>query len=162
MELAWISYEQVAAFLLGEFAREFGLEYVEEKQRITGLRTGTTWQVDGKGVKEHGAGFVIVECRRHTTLKQSQERVAALAYRIDDTGAAGGIIVSPLGLQEGAKRVAAAANIISVQLNQNCNNREFVLAFLEKVMIGAQDAFLIVDDVRIELSGWAEKETGNG
>ena len=32
-----------------------------------------------------------------------------------DTGATGGIIVSPLGLQEGAKRIADSENIISVQ-----------------------------------------------
>jgi hypothetical protein len=44
-----------------------------------------------------------------------------LAYRIIDTGADGGILVSPLGLQEGAERVAAAENIISVRLNEDCN-----------------------------------------
>ena len=51
--------------------------------------------------------------------KQNQERLGGLAYRILDAEADGGIIVSPLGLQEGAERIAAAENVISVTLNEN-------------------------------------------
>src|SRR4029453_19334365 len=39
----------------------------------------------------------------------------------------GGILVNPLGLQEGAERVTAAENIIAVRLNEDCNRYEFVL-----------------------------------
>jgi hypothetical protein len=59
-----------------------------------------------------------------------------LAYRIIDTGAKGGIIVSPLGLQEGADKIAAAENVVNVILNENCNRYEFMMRFLNKVMIG--------------------------
>ena len=38
------------------------------------------------------------------------------AYKIQDTGAAGGIVVSPLELQTGARRVAKAENIHRVFL----------------------------------------------
>jgi formylglycine-generating enzyme required for sulfatase activity len=62
-----------------------------------------------------------------------------LAYRIIDTGADGGILVSPLGLQEGAERVAAAENIISVRLNEDCNRYEFVLGFLNQIRLGVLD-----------------------
>jgi hypothetical protein len=100
------SYEQVAQYLLDQFAGELGLKRVEANQEVTGLRSGTTWEIDAKGVKVDGEGFVIVECRRYTTSKLKQEHLAGLAYRILDTGAEGGIVVSPMDLQEGAKKVA--------------------------------------------------------
>jgi hypothetical protein len=54
---------------LNRLAKEFGLEFVEGKQKIQG--SATTWEIDAKGVAGD-EGFFIVECRRHTTSKQSQ------------------------------------------------------------------------------------------
>ncbi|WP_411153065.1 restriction endonuclease [Streptomyces sp. A30] len=86
-------------------------------KKVIGKRSGTEWEIDGKGVKVGDEGFVIIECRRYTTSKQKQEQVAGLAYRIIDTEADGAIIVSPLGLQEGAAKVAEAENIRTVHQN---------------------------------------------
>lgn len=133
----WKSYEEVAAHLLNQFAAKFGLERVEGKQDLAGHRSGTSWEIDAKGFRQEDGGFVIVECRRYTTSKQSQEKVGGLAYRIIDSGASGGIIVSPLGLQEGAEKVAAAEGIIDVRLNQDCNQHDYVMTFLKNVMIGS-------------------------
>jgi len=58
-----------------------------------------------------------------------------LAYRIIDTGASGGIIVSPLNLQEGAAKVAAAENIIDVQLDAESTPDQFAMRFLNQLMI---------------------------
>jgi len=136
MDRTWKSYEEVAAYLLDTYAGEFGLTRVEGKQKVRGYLSGTEWEIDAKGIREGNEGFVIIECRRYTTSKQTQEKVSALAYRISDTGASGGIIVSPLGLQEGAKKIAQAENIIEVQLDQNCTPQEFSMRFLNKLMIG--------------------------
>jgi len=146
----WESYEQVATYLLNQFANEFGLERVEGKQEVVGQRSGTAWEIDAKGVRTGDAGFIIVECRRYTTSKQSQEKVGALAYSILDSGAEGGIIVSPLGLQEGAERVAAAENIVSVQLDENSTRHEYILCFLNKVMIGRQDTIGVQESLKLE------------
>src|SRR5262249_51778893 len=124
---AWKSYEDVARFLLDRFAEEFGLKSVEGKQEVEGLRSGTTWEIDAKGIREMNSGFVIIECRRHTTSPQKQEHLAALAYRIMDTGASGGIIVTPLGLQKGARKVASAENIIEVRLAEDSKPYQFML-----------------------------------
>jgi hypothetical protein len=147
----WRSYEEVATYLLNEFATEFGLERVEGKQGIVGQRSGTTWEIEAKGLREGDSGFVIVECRRYTNSKENQEKVGGLAYRIIDTGAVGGIIVSPLGLQEGAERVAAAENIVSVQLSANSTQHEYVLRFLNKVMIGLQDTIGLKESLENEV-----------
>jgi hypothetical protein len=131
------TYEQVAAFLLNGFAEHFGLKRVEGKQDMPGLMSGTTWEIDGKGVKAGGEAFIVVECRRYTASRLNQEALAALAYRIRDTGAIGGIIVTPLGIQEGAAKVAGGEGIVSVQLDPSSTTSDYVLRFLNKVMIGA-------------------------
>ncbi len=144
---AWSSYEEVAAYLLDRNAKEFGLERVEGKQSVTGQRSGTSWKIDAKGVKKNSEGFIIVECRRYTTSKQNQEQMGALAYRIIDTGASGGIIVSPLGLQIGAQKVASAEQILEVELDANSTPSEFALRFLNKLMIGVADTLVFRDSV---------------
>jgi hypothetical protein len=135
-EKKWETYEDVAVYILDQIASELGLDKVEGKQDVYGSRSGTNWEIDGKGVKVGGEGFVIIECRRYTKSKQKQEQVAGLAYRIIDTGAAGGIIVSPLGLQEGAAKVAAAENIQEVHMDANSTHTDYVLQFLNHIFAG--------------------------
>ena len=144
------TYEHVATFLLNEFAEHFGLRGVEGKQAVPGLVSGTTWEIDGWGVKADGAGFIIVECRRYTSSRPNQEALGGLAYRIRDTGAAGGIIVTPLGIHEGAARVAGAEGIISVQLDPSSTTSDYVLNFLNKVMIGASMSLPATPDIRAD------------
>ena len=98
--------------------------------------SSTNWEIDGKGVKVDREGFVIIECRRYTTSKQNQERVAALAYRIIDTEASGGILVSPLGFQEGAKKVAAAEGIHEIFMDAESTRTDYVLKFLNHIFAG--------------------------
>jgi len=131
----WQSYEQVAAYLLNRLANELGLEEVEGKQKLPGA-SGTEWEVDAKGLLEGREAFVVIECRR-TRARQSQSKVAALAYSIQDTGGAGGIIVTPIPLQTGAAKVAQAANIQHVLLDINSTPENFAIQFLNKLFIGA-------------------------
>jgi Restriction endonuclease len=135
---AWKSYEEVATYLLNQIAEEFGLERFEGKQQIKGKRSGTDWEIDAKGVGENDQIFIIVECRRYTTSRQNQEKLGSLAYRILDTGAQGGIVVSPLGIQKGAKKIAEKENIYTVTLSRNSTPREYFLRFLQEVHIGVE------------------------
>lgn len=82
---------------------------------------------------------MIVECRRYTTSRLPQESVGGLAYRIIDTGASGGILVTPLNLQSGAKKVAGHSNIQHVILGPNSTTTEYVLRFLNRTFIGVAD-----------------------
>lgn len=138
MQKKWESYEEVATYLLNQCANKFGLDRVEGKRSIKGQRSNTEYEIDAKGVRENNEGFIIIECRRYTTSRQNQEKIASLAYRIIDTGADGGIIVSPLGIQQGAAKIASAENIINVQLAENSTPREFSLSFLNKIMVGIE------------------------
>ncbi|EGR1564756.1 restriction endonuclease [Vibrio alginolyticus] len=142
----WETYEEVAVYLLNQFSENFELEGFSGKETISGNRSGTSWEIDGKGFSEGDDRFVIVECRRYTTSRQSQEKIGALAYRIIDAGASGGIIVSPLGLQSGAEKVAQAENITSVKLTPESTTQEYMLEFLNNICIG------IVDNINVSMS----------
>jgi hypothetical protein len=143
----WESYEEVATYLLNQFAEKFGLSHVEGKQKIIGHRSGTDWEIDAKGVRKGNEGFIIVEARRYTKSRQSQEQLGGLAYRINDTGAKGGILVSPLGMQEGAAKIADSENIINVQLAPNSTTLEYVMRFLNNIMVGVHDTVRVTESV---------------
>jgi hypothetical protein len=145
----WESYEEVAAYLLNQMAFAFGLERVEGKQSVMGLRSGTKYVIDAKGIAQGNEGFIIIECRRYTSSKQKQEQIGGLAYRILDTKASGGIIVSPLGLQEGAAKIANAENIQSVQLDENSTHTDYILKFLNQVFLGVSDRIMISESVLV-------------
>ncbi|HZL37072.1 MAG TPA: hypothetical protein VFC78_17260 [Tepidisphaeraceae bacterium] len=151
MTKAWKSYEEVAAHLLNQFAKEFGLDRVESKQKLRGHQSKTTWEADAKGVRDTDGAIMVVECKCFTTSRLCQGKIGELAYRIIDTGAMGGIIVSPLGLQEGARKVAKANNIVEVHLDENSTPEQFVMRFLNKIMGGFADAIQLKDDVTVEV-----------
>ena len=136
---AWSKYQAVARDLLDRFAHDFGLNRVEGPQPVAGLRSKTSWELDAKGVAVGCEAFLIVECRRYSRKRQVQEQLAGLAYRVIDTGAQGGILVSPLGLQAGAQKVANAENIMNVQLDKDSTPTEFAMRFLSKLFIGVHD-----------------------
>lgn len=148
----WRDYEEVAVYLLNSVREKLGLCAIEGKQRIRGSETDTEWKIDAKGISANGEEIVLVECRCYTKSRQNQAQAAALAYQIKDTGAKGGIFVSPLGLQEGAKKVAAANNIISVEVDPDSTPHDFAMKFFGRMHYG------VAMSDQISLSGNFEAE----
>ena len=97
-------------------------------------------EVDAKGIVEGSTAFVIIECRRYTTSKLKQEQVAALAFRVQDTDASAALLVSPLGLQEGAAKVAAAYSVYEVRLPADSSLEQFVVSYLGNLCASLQGA----------------------
>ena len=131
------SYEAVGNHLINKFREKFGLETVEVKQVLSGKCT--EWEIDGKGVRLGNEGFLVIESRRYPKSRLSQEQAAGLAFRIEDLGASGGILVSPLGFQEGGKKLAEAKNIAELFLTPDSTNENHVLRFLNETMIGVTE-----------------------
>jgi hypothetical protein len=142
---AWKSYEEVAEYLLRQFASVFRLGRVEGKQIVPG-KSGTKWELEAKALRVQGEGFLIVECRRYTKSRLDQERLAGIAFRIGDTGAVGGIVVSPLGFQKGAKLVAESSNIMDVRLDPESTRSDYILRFLNSVFLGREDSVSSFDE----------------
>lgn len=141
----WKSYEEVAAFVLDQCAAEFGLGRFDGKQIIPGA-SGTDWEVDARGWSNDGATFVVVECKKHTGTGISQALTGSLAYAIKDTGAAGGFLVSPCGLQSGAKKVAAAEGIQEIKLDPKSTTSAYFGEWLGTLRAG------FVDTVNVSIS----------
>ena len=139
----WERYEQTAQYLLNEFATHFGLGSVEGKQIVPG-ESGTRWEIDAKGVKDGGEVFLIVECRRRQS-RLPQKEVAALLYSIKDTGAQGGILVTPAKLQRGAQKIVEHESIYHVVLDQESTTENYVIAFLDKVIMGFHENLGVSD-----------------
>ncbi|SDY47309.1 restriction endonuclease [Nitrosomonas sp. Nm58] len=149
-EKRWQTYEEVAAYLLNQLSEHFGVGRFEGKQIVAG-KSGTEWEIDAKGCAEGGGRVIVVECKRHTKSGISQAITGSLAWTIQDVGADGGILVSPLGLQEGAKKVAAKANIVEVVLNQDSTTTDYMLSFLNQIHIGISETVHITEHLLIEV-----------
>lgn len=147
----WKSYEEVAQYLLNQFVQHFQLGRVDGKQIIPG-DSGAEWEIDAKGVKSDGEGFLIVECRRYTKSRLNQESMAALAFRIQDTGAQGGIVVSPLELQSGAKKITKYSNIQHVTLDPKSTTSDYLMRFLNQTFIGISESTTVTDSVHIQIT----------
>lgn len=59
--------------------------------------------------------------------------------------------MSPLGLQEGARKVARAERIVNVQLSPDSTPHEFAMQFLNKIFLGFQERISLHDEVSVEL-----------
>lgn len=127
----WKTYEEVARKVISDLRHELDVADVATKQKLTGA-SGATWEIDGRATCEGEEGFLVVEARRHTTSGQKQEHLAALAYRIQDLGGTGGIIVSPLPLQSGARIVAEHARILEITLTDDSTPENYMATFLKK------------------------------
>jgi hypothetical protein len=144
----WEFYEEVATHLLDRFAKDFDLGRFEGKQIVPGT-SGAEWEIDAKGYSEDGSHFVIVECKRYTKGRVNQAIVGSLAYSIQDTGASGGIVVTPQGLQKGAMKIADHNGIHTVHLNQNSTKTDYMIKFLNKVYLGLSDTCTSTESISI-------------
>ncbi|MDY4283096.1 MULTISPECIES: hypothetical protein [Xanthomonas] len=132
----WETYEQVAREIISDLRRELGIDVVEGRQALQG-ESGATWEIDGKATSGSSDGFFVAEARRHTTSGQKQEHLAALAYRIQDLGGSGGIIVSPLPLQRGAKLIVAHENIAEMRLTADSTTENYIAQLSERTFLHA-------------------------
>lgn len=134
-EKRWVTYEDVAIYLLDRISEHFGVGRFEGKQHVLG-NSGAVWELDGKGCVDGENKVVVVECKRHVDRGINQAAVAALAFTIRDLGAEQGILVSPLGLQDGARKIASHVNVVEVMLDQNSTTTDYLLSFLDQIHIG--------------------------
>lgn len=136
MPLPWSIYENAARKVLTDLRQVLEISAVEGKQSLDGL-SGTSWELDARAWCEGSYGFLVVEIRRHTTAGLKQEDLAAVAYRIQDVGGSGGIVVSPLPLQKGARLVAKSANVSHVVLSPESTTESYLAEFMGRRFLGA-------------------------
>lgn len=156
---SWETYEQAAAHMLEQLSQRFGIKDVLGKRLIRGHITGTDWEIDAQATRLTDGALVLIECRRKTTSRLNQEVLAAIAYRIRDSGAGGAITVSPFPLQRGADLVARAEGIQHVILHPDSTPDSWMaelagilqLGFTDRVSTSISETLHIV--VRDETTG---------
>jgi hypothetical protein len=125
------TYEEVAAVLLHQMAAEFGVPRGDGRQTARGK--APNWEIEVNGSAVNGAMFLVVACRWHKTPHLSQAAMGGLAYRIEETGAQGGIVVRRLGVQDGAEHIAAAATMQTVHLDANHTGTDDLLTLFHQL-----------------------------
>ena len=124
----WWSYEELARHVLMHFAGKLGISEVEANQKIKG-ESGTAWEIDAKGVNADGCGFLVVQCKERSAARLNQAEIGSLAFTVEDLGAQGAIIVTSIGLQEGAKKVAQHEDFKVVFLPKEATHEEFFASY---------------------------------
>lgn len=126
---AWKTYEEVARYVLAQLRDVLQISEVAAEQVLPG-QSGTSWNVEGIAIRASNGKFLILECKRYPTTRVNQEQIGGLAFRIDDTGADGAILVSPLPLQAGAKLVAEAKGIAHLVLTPLSRSESYLAEYL--------------------------------
>lgn len=152
MSPPWLIYEAVAKSVLEQIREHLGIALVEGKQVIPG-KSGTQWELDARAIREDGQSFLVVEVRRYTTSSLKQEQLAALAYRIGDVGASGGIVVSPLPMQSGAELVAKSAGIEHLRLDPESTSTDYLAEYMGRHFLGASigESVTLTDTCDVEV-----------
>lgn len=148
----WQSYEDAARSILEQLGKHIGIEKVSGYRNLTGT-SGTSWEVEATAIRSGDGGTLIVECRRHTTRGLSQESVAGLAFRIQDTRSSGGIIVTPRPLQKGAKYVADSKDILHFRLDVLSTPEDYLAEFMGHRFHGVsfKSGAVVSDSCRIDV-----------
>jgi len=129
----WEIYEKIAQQAVRAFSDLLGISVVEGKQRLLG-KSGTSWVVDAKA-ERLGGGFFVLEFKSGISSGLSQIEMAGIAFAIKDTDANGGILVSVLPPQKGAKLIAQHEGIRFVFLPQESTLEEFVARCMEVFLV---------------------------
>jgi len=152
-EKRWKTYEEITKHIINDIRKHLGLNRVEEKQRRKGLNSNTDWEIDAVAYDDKSEGLVLIECRFRSKSKINQEAIAGLAYRIKDTGAERGIIVTTIGLQEGAKKVAKAEKIAELKIDPNSTDENYIASLANIIFAKFTEYIKIRDHVVVELRG---------
>jgi hypothetical protein len=151
----WRTYEEVAQQILDEQREFFGLSRVEGKQNLPAAN-GTTYEIDIVGYQQGSNRLVIFECRDYKN-RLTQEAVGGFAYRIQVTGAGGGYLVTPIGLQSGAQLVADYEKIGVITIPRGATTEKYVLRFMHDILVKVTDHIDFQDAAMFELVKAADR-----
>ena len=126
LEQTWETFEEVTAQLLEDSKKLLGIDKVTRHSRQNKPLPGkqTSWRIDVTAYDVKDEILVIVECKRWTTDRVSQEDMGGFAYRIKDLSAKG-IIVTTLPLQAGAQKIAEGENIRHILLEPGTTSDDY-------------------------------------
>lgn len=134
----WETYEDVARQLIDDIKIYLGLSLVNEDKREFKKNDGGKCEIDISAYDLSDGKLVLVECRKKKK-RLSNEEIDGFAYRIQQTNAKRGIIVTPLGLQQGARIAADGAKISLIRLDENSNKENYIARITQQIFLKVTD-----------------------
>lgn len=128
----WENYEQVAGQLLRDIKDRLSLSRIEPKQKRTG--DATDWEVDVVAYEAHTEKLILVECKL-LSYRVDQRTMGSFAYSIKDSGAKGGIFVTTIGFQTGARKIANKEKIAQIILRGDSDVDNYVAELMNHIVI---------------------------
>jgi len=145
----WEQYEKLARQVLRDAKSTLKLSRVEPKQKMPG-DSGTDWEIDLVAYDRGSEKLVLVECKMRSEDTLNQETVGGFAYRIQDARAKRGILVTTIGLQEGAKKIADHEEIATVLIDGDDDPENYVATVAGQIFAKATtDMFSVEPNVEV-------------
>lgn len=134
----WERYEDVARQVIDDIKSHLGLSLVNEDKIEFKKKDGGKCEIDISAYDMSDGKLVLVESRKKNK-SLNQEEVHGFAYRIQQTGAKRGIIVTTIGLQQGAQIAADGAKITLIRLNEGSTKEEYVAKITQQIFLKITD-----------------------
>jgi len=147
----WKNYEDVTKQILSDVRDCLGLGRIEGKQKVRGKISGAKWEVDLVAYGATDEKLILVECKQRSNSKLRQSDLAKLAYTIEDTGADRGIIVTTIGLQDGAKKIAGAEKITEMRVDPTSTSENYIAQITNQIFGKRSERVHISDSVELKL-----------
>ncbi len=148
--IEWKNFEDVFRAILAMHMDFFELEEVEPTSKpIPGIaRKVKPWAIDVVGYRKGTNRLVLFEVKRRGR-NVEPEQAAGFAYRILDTEAEAGYIVTTMdrNLSSGAKEIANYEKIGHIQLQKDSTPDDYVMRIADNMFVGITDAVKVSERV---------------
>ena len=106
------------------------------------------WDIEVAGYKQGSRRLILVECKNRSR-NIEPEQAGGFAYRIEDTGAERGYLVTPLdkGLSKGAQEIADYEQIRHIQVARESTPDDYVMRCADNLFVGVSDTLRLTDEV---------------
>lgn len=132
-------------------ALHFGCRPLTVNRSLFSPRSGTTWEIECKGVRFGSETLFFIECRRYTTSLLDQESLGGLTYRIRDSGAAVASSFRHWGFKKVPRRSRRQKTSSPLKLNPDSRPELYVARYLDQLRTGIQDRLWLSDFVTLIL-----------
>jgi len=148
----WRNYEDAARKIIGKLNSmkdELRIEKITDKQKIKG-KSGEEWEMEIMASDSESGKPILLECKCWAK-PIPRDVIVSLAYKIKDVGGDRAFIITPIGLQSGAKKLAGVEQIETILLTKDSTSSNFdlVLANRGKHHHGSEHIVKITDKVKI-------------
>lgn len=146
----WKNFEDVFRAILAMHMNFFELEKVEPTSKpVPGhARKFKPWAIDVVGYRKGTKRLVLFEVKRRGR-NVEPEQAAGFAYRILDTEAEAGYIVTTMGrdLSSGAKEIADYEKIGHIQVEKDSTPDDYTMKIADNMFVGVTDTVKVSEHI---------------